>query len=90
MALSAPALKADIFAAMQAKGWKVTVATPDGAMTETSLEDLADVIATAVVNHITANGQAIVPPTTFLVGCTGGPSPVVPVFNPSLVPLAIT
>lgn len=90
MPLNAPTLTNELFAAMTAKGWQVTVSTPDGSKTETSLKDLAEVIATAVVNHIVANGLATVPPATFLIGCTGGPTPVVPVLNPAPVPLAIT
>lgn len=90
MPLNATLLKAELVAAMTGKGWQITVTTPDGSVTNTKIGDLADVIATAVVNHIQANGLAIVPPTTFLVGCAGGPSPVVPIFNPSPVPLSIT
>ena len=90
MVMNAVTLQALLFAKMQAKGWKVTVTTPDGSVTETGLDDLAQVIAEAVVEHVTAAGLATIPAGIVMVGCTGGPTPVVPVLNPIPIPLAIT
>ena len=81
-------LQALLFSKMTAKGWQVSVTTPDGSVTPTSLNDLAQVIAEAVVEHIQAAGVATIPAGAVLIGCTG--PLVVPVPNPSPIPLVIT
>lgn len=90
MVMNAVTLQALLFSKMTAKGWLVTITTPDGTITPTSLNDLAQVIAEAVVEHVTAAGLATIPADIVMVGCTGGPTPVVPVLNPAPIPLAIT
>jgi hypothetical protein len=87
MAMNAVTLQAALFAAMQAKGWQVTVTTPDGSITPTSLNDLAEVIAKAVVDHITGMGLATIPPATVVVAVA---PPGVATMNPLPIPLVLT
>ena len=89
MVMNAVTLQALLFSKMTAKGWLVTITTPDGTITPTSLNDLAQVIAEAVVEHVTASAVATIPMSAVIVAVVPGP-PAAGTPNPAPIPLAIT
>lgn len=87
--MNAVTLQALLLSKMTAKGWLVTIVTPDGSATATGLPDLAQVIAEAVVEHVTAAGLATIPAGAVVIAVVAGP-PAAATMNPTAIPLALT
>lgn len=81
--MSITGLKEKILAEMEERGFPKT-AVVQNKVEDTGLDKFADAIASAVVEYIQQNAQAIIPPGTVLVAAQAG------VPNPSSISLTIT